>query len=125
MRRVAAMLGSLTVWTVLAQQPLAQQPLQPQEIFSGAVSLQRPQASKVNIAIHLWTIRGWQQHAALEVPGRGTLVVQLRAGSLTTVIGGRRQERKEGEFWTVPAGVTMGVETGQDTATLQTVLIGE
>jgi quercetin dioxygenase-like cupin family protein len=125
MRRLVVMLGSLTVGVLFAQEPPTQQTLKPQEVFAGIVSLQRPQVSKVNVAIHLWTIREGQRHDALELPGKGTLVVQLRAGTLTTIIGGRRQERKEGEFWTVPTGISMGVETGQDTAILQTVLITE
>lgn len=125
MRRLVGMLGGVTFWALFAQPLPAEQPLQPQEVFSGTVNLQRPQVSKVHVAVHLWTIRGGQRHAALELPGKGTLVAQLRAGTLTTLIGDLRQERKEGEFWTVPAEVSMGVETGQDTAMLQTVLITE
>ncbi len=117
---LATMLGTVTVGS--AQQPPKPQP---RAIFSGTVNLQRPQVSKVGVAVHIWTIREGQKHAALEIPGKGLLVVQVRTGTITTVIGGKREERKEGDFWTVPAGVAMGVETGQDTAILQTVLISE
>jgi quercetin dioxygenase-like cupin family protein len=122
MRQTAILLLMLVSVFLPAQQ--VQKP-EMKEIFSGAVTLQRPQVAKLNVGVHLWTIRGGQRHAALEIPGKGTLVVQLRAGTLTTIISGRRQERKEGDFWTVPPGAIMAVETGQDTAVLQTILVAE
>lgn len=122
MKIISVLLGVLAISTVLAEQP---QKLERVEVFSGPLNLQRPQVSKVDVAIQVWTLRGQEKYDSLEIPGKGTLVVQLRAGSLTTVIGGKRQERKEGEFWTVPSGVVMGVETSNDSAILQTVLIRE
>jgi hypothetical protein len=56
-------------------------------------------------------------------PEQGLLVIQIRAGSVTTIIGGKRQERGTDEFWIVPAGTTMGIETGQDSAILQVVAL--
>lgn len=104
-----------------AQAPRAEK----KELFSGVLSLVRPQASKVDVGVHLWVIRGGQRHDSLDTPPKATLVAQVRAGSLTTIINGRRQERREGEFWTLAPGVRMGVETGQDTAILQTVVVAE
>jgi hypothetical protein len=75
--------------------------------------------------MHQWIIRGRQKIAALELPMRGTMIVHLRGGSLTTVIDGRRQERAEGEFWTVPAGSTLGIETEDDSAIIQTVILSD
>lgn len=131
--RTSAMVGTLALgivaWLAVmtASDVIAQPPPKPQsqEIFSGTLTLQRPQVSGVKVAVHLWTVQGGQKHAALEIPGKGMMVVQVRAGTLTTIIGGKRQERKEGEFMTVPSGVPIGVETGNDTAVLQTVLIEE
>ena len=128
MMRFASSFGFSLILTALAsaQQPQQQPPqVEKKELFAGTISLQRPQPSKVNVGVHLWVVRGGEKHEALDLPSKGTLVVQVRAGSVTTMIGGRRQARKEGDFWTVPPGVRMGVETGQDTAILQTVLVAE
>jgi hypothetical protein len=51
------------------------------------------------------------------------VIVQLTGGELVTIIDGQRRERKSGEFWTVPAGEAMSIETGTDSAALQTVTI--
>ena len=52
------------------------------------------------------------------------MIVQLRGGELTTVINGRREERPE-VVRTVLPGVPMGIETGDDSATIQTVVIAD
>jgi hypothetical protein len=95
------------------------------ERFAGKILLREPQPHEISVSIHNWIIRGGQKIAALELPAKGTLLVQLRGGSLLTVIAGRRQQRKEGEFWTVPAGAAMGIETGDDSAIIQTTIISE
>jgi quercetin dioxygenase-like cupin family protein len=59
----------------------------------------------------------------LPLPFEGTLTVHLQAGEITTVIGGRREQRRQGQTWTVPAGVPMGLATGRDAASLQTILV--
>jgi hypothetical protein len=56
---------------------------------------------------------------------RGYLIVQLISGEATTVIGGERRARKEGEFWTVAVGQELTVETANDTVTLSVVSIQE
>lgn len=93
------------------------------ERFVGQLSLQRPSAQTVSVGIHQWIFRERQSIAALDMPARGTTVVQLRTGRLTTIINGERQSRTEGTFWTVPAGATMGVETGDDSAIIQTIVV--
>jgi hypothetical protein len=59
----------------------------------------------------------------LPLPFEGTLTVHLQAGEITTVIGGRREQRRQGQTWTVPVGVPMGLATGRDAASLQTILV--
>jgi hypothetical protein len=90
--------------------------LQPFEVFDGTITLQ---ARKLRVVIRNWGIPN-----ALHIPQfpqKGFLIAELRGGTLTTVINDKRQERREGEFWTVPAGSSMSVETGDDAAVLQTV----
>jgi quercetin dioxygenase-like cupin family protein len=95
------------------------------ERFVGTLVLRRPQARNVRVAVHNWIIRGRQRLAALELPLKGTMVVQLRGGSLTTIIGAASQKRHEGEYWIVPPGATMGIQTDDDSAVIQTLVIAE
>jgi quercetin dioxygenase-like cupin family protein len=71
-----------------------------------------------------WSIAGGQRLASLRLPFRGLLIVELRAGEVTTIINGERVMRREGEIWSVPAESTMQLETGEDAAILYTTLIG-
>lgn len=57
------------------------------------------------------------------LPTTGETLVELKAGDLITVIGGQRRERTEGEFWTVPAGTRMLVETEDDAAIIETTAV--
>jgi hypothetical protein len=40
-------------------------------------------------------------------------------------ISGRRQLRQEGDFWTVAAGVAIGIEPGKGTAVVEAVVVAE
>ena len=108
----------------MSQQERSAQP-KPTERFSGKARLLTPRAREVSIAIHNWIIDERSRIEALELPVRGLVIVHLRGGSLTTVIGGKRQQRRADEFWTVPAGARMGIETGNDSAILQTIVVAE
>jgi quercetin dioxygenase-like cupin family protein len=91
--------------------------------FSGNLRLVTRQGPPrdLQVEVNHWSIRGGQRVDRL--PGTGFRLVQLVAGSLTTVIDGQRAERREGEFWTVPAGGSMVLETGDDTAVLQVMTV--
>src|SRR5262245_30446855 len=45
----------------------------------------------------------------LEVVG-GIVIFELRAGKLTTIINGKRQPRREGEFWSLQPGEDIVLE---------------
>jgi len=53
----------------------------------------------------------------------GYVIYELRAGKLTTVINGNRQERGLGEFWLVRPGETITLETHDDSVVVQTIQI--
>jgi hypothetical protein len=53
----------------------------------------------------------------------GHIVYELRAGKLTTVINGERQDRKEGEFWVTKPGDKISLETKDDSVVVQTIHI--
>ncbi len=61
----------------------------------------------------------------IDLGERGGLLVELKAGALTTVISGTRRERHEGEIWTVPVGATMTIETDDDAAIIETTTISD
>jgi quercetin dioxygenase-like cupin family protein len=93
----------------------------PQELFNGVLNLKGRDGKEVPLRV---TIRRWimPNKAVVEkFPEEGLVIVQLRAGSLTTVIGGKREERREGAYWTVRPGEAMSLETGDDSAIIQTV----
>ena len=120
--------GSLLAGSSIAQMTPSErgdveQLRKPLERFSGRVTIRaRDGASKeVQVVVRNWIIDNRRKIARF--PEQGFLVVQLRGGEVVTTIDGERRERKSDEFWTVPAGSTMSIETGDDSATLQTIAI--
>lgn len=92
--------------------------------FSGYVRLQSSRGpDSVRVEITNIDIRGGQAIDRLELPFEGTAMAYLQAGELTTTIAGRREERRQGQIWTVPPGVAMGLATGRDAASLQIVVV--
>jgi hypothetical protein len=88
--------------------------------FEGSLALGSPEkrGDAPEVSIRVWTIYDHQRIDRFAE--QGFIIAHLRAGELITVINGARQERREDEFWTVPEGATMSIETDRDTATLQT-----
>lgn len=88
--------------------------------FDGVLALGAKRSSRV-------TVRIWSLHKKEKIkllPESGLLLVELRAGErCTTIIDGKRVEREEGDFWVVPAGTSMGVETGRFAVVLQTTAL--
>lgn len=95
-------------------------------IFDGKTRVReaaRGELRETNVRIQNVAIVGGQKVESIGLRSNGIVIMQLRGGELTTVIDGKRQERKEGEFWTVPAGAKISFETEDDTATIQTIEI--
>jgi quercetin dioxygenase-like cupin family protein len=91
--------------------------------FDGTVTIKNADGSSRRLKV---TIQDWIVDGGLSIkrfPVRGFAVVQLIAGPVVTNIKGQRTERQEEEFWTLPAGAVMSVETGNDSAVLQTVTV--
>lgn len=95
----------------------------PFERFNGTIALRTRdgQVRRLRVVIRNWIIDRGQ--VISRFPESGFLIVQLRAGEVVTVIDGQRQERLEDEFWTVPAGSAMAVETRKESAILQTTVV--
>lgn len=97
----------------------------PFERFDGTIALRTRdgQLRRLRVVIRNWIIDRGQ--VISRFPESGFMIVQLRAGEVATVIDGQRQERLEDEFWTVPAGSAMAVETGKESAILQTTVVND
>ena len=94
------------------------------ERFTGQTRVRTAQGdAPISVDIRNWTLGGGVKVDELPLSAKGLMIAQLRGGRVTTVIGGNRQARREGEFWTVQPGVRMGLETGDDSATIQTVVV--
>ena len=96
-------------------------PLLPVQRFEGkaVLKLKTGRAQELPVVLRSWGIHG-QQHVA-KFPDQGFLVVHLHSGKVVTVINGKEQQRKGGDFWTVPAGATMSVQVKSESAVLQTL----
>jgi len=105
------------------QQPRQSDQIKVYERLDKTVSLRTKDGRTIHIhaVVRDWGIRGGEPVA--EFPEQGLMIVQLRAGKVTTVINGQRQGRDEDEFWTLPAGSRMSVEVTGETAVLQTMAI--
>lgn len=133
-RALAFMFTLIVIVTVTAWIPLSQAQQQRPgysgiidqiQRFRGQARLSTGETTVVEVDVRNWTIGGGARLDALPLPIQGLMVVQLRGGTLTTIINGNRRERFEGEIWTVPTSVPMGVETEDDSAILQTVVMAE
>ena len=103
--------------------------------FSGRVSMGRTRGKDLNVHYQVLSLAPGITAAApsrtrntniVELPlrARGGLVVyELRAGKVTTVINGQRQERREGEFWVMSPGKSIVLETDDDSVVIQTIQI--
>jgi len=125
MRTLTCLCYLFVLQAVAQQQPEGfDPPVRPEPIerFRGPVTVRTAAGANrtVNVAIRTWGIQNRQR---ITLPETGFRVVQLISGDLTTVIAGQRQQRKEGDFWTVPAGQDLVVETARDTVMLSVVSI--
>jgi hypothetical protein len=106
-------LGTLLAIAVFAQvATVAQGKLNPFEQFDSKITLQTKdgQFRELHVVVSNWGIPA----GISQFPQKGFIVVQLRAGTLTTMIDNDRQHRNQDGFWTVPAGSSMSFEIGSD-----------
>jgi hypothetical protein len=133
--RAAFLIPLLATATVFAQTPQTTPDADAQVTsrvrFSDRVRLRAaPEGALApRIDVRLWSIPERQQLRSLQIegfdttPGKALVIYNLRAGELTTVINGKRIARRIGEFWTLRAGETQTLETGNDTAVVETILV--
>ena len=102
-------------------------PLQPIDRFDGRAALKNSKLLAAGQGQIQMTLRNWgipNRQRIDKFPEQGFLIVQVRSGEdMYTVIDGQRQKRAVDEFFTVPSGSTLSIETGNDTVDLQTLAI--
>jgi hypothetical protein len=102
-------------------------PLLPVERFEGRASVSNARLLAAGQAEIQMTLRNWtipNRQRIERFPETGFLIVQVRSGEdVFTVIDGQRQKRTVEEFFTVPSGSTLSIETGNDSVVLQTLAI--
>ena len=60
---------------------------------------------------------------AHDVPIPTDVVMELRSGAVTTDLGGVKQERTEGDFWTVAKGGHLDVENNGQVAVIRAIYV--
>jgi hypothetical protein len=100
--------------------------IKPIDRFDGRTTLRSSQAPGGQVELQA-VLRNWiipNRQRIERFPEPGFLMVQVRSGEdLVTVIDGQRQVRQVEEFFTVPVGSSMSIETGNDTVIIQTLAI--
>ena len=77
------------------------------------------------VGIDVWLVPNGRTIEGLPLPLTGLTIVEVRGGSVTRVLEGGRKRFRAGEFWTVPPGGRVSFETEDDSAALQTTVLGE
>jgi hypothetical protein len=100
---------------VRLQQPEGVRATETRVRFEQSLSVKTRDAAArpVKVSLRDWVVRN-RQKASLSAAGM--LVVHVRAGApVFTSVQGVRTERKDDEFFVVPSGATLVIETGNDT----------
>ena len=94
-------------------------PLVPIERLSAPLPARRnPALAGARVVFRHWNIANDQR---VEIPHEGFLLVHVHSGDVMVTAGGTRTERHGDEFFTVPPGVPLIVETSRDSVVLRTL----
>jgi quercetin dioxygenase-like cupin family protein len=93
------------------------------ELFTGAATLMGKQrrSREVRAAMVRWLVPPRQRIA--EFPEHAFLLIQMRGGTVTTVIDGKEERHVTGDFWVVRAGAKMSVECFGEAATFDVMTL--
>jgi len=115
----ALALGLSVSWTPVSPQSVGREAAPVNELAEKLEIGRQGARRRVEVRSQKWIIDSHKMIDALDLPGGADVrIVQLAAGQITTVIGGKRVERVEGEWWTVPAGERLSLQTENDSAIL-------
>ena len=105
----------LAIGALLPQQPDGLRATETRVRFEQPLSIRTPEvaAQPVRVSLRDWVVRNRQRTT---LTAGGMLIVHVRGGApVFTSVGGVRTERKDDEFFVVPPGATLLVETGNET----------
>jgi hypothetical protein len=97
---------------------------QSQVRFAGHVTLvQEGKRQPIAVSERTWFIRPGATVDDLRAGGEGSLLIEIRTGALTTIIDGRKQARRLGEFFVVAVGQKLTIVTADRSAIVRTILM--
>jgi hypothetical protein len=106
-----------------AQEPLRKYP-PPQQRFEGVVQVGAAARRKpVQVDLRTWILGPGLRNEQLPLPPDATVIVELHGGELETLVGNQRAARQPGAIWRVRPGERITFSTGDDSATLTTLVL--
>ena len=74
-----------------------------------------------HVKVYTWHIA--PQQDLPDFPLEGAATIEVRAGEVQTTMDGQAVERREGDHWAVPEGARLRLKTGNDSVSLQGVVV--
>jgi hypothetical protein len=109
--------------TAAAQPPLRKYP-EPRVRFDGVVQAGAADARKpVQVDLRTWILAPGLKAERLALPADASIVIELHAGTLETLVGDKREQRKPGAIWLVSPGESIAFTTEDDSVTLTTLAL--
>jgi hypothetical protein len=119
----AALMVLLSTQLLYSQNP---NKFQRTTLYEGKLTFSRDGATvDVPFMVEEFIIDGGQKIDNLDLRFEGILIVQLRGGELLTQVARERTERHVSEFWVVPPGDRLIMETEDDSAIIRIYLLGK
>ena len=92
---------------------------EPRVRFEGEVQVGAADARRtVQADMRTWILAPGLKEERLALPGDATMIIELHAGKLETLVGDRREQRKPGTIWLVQPGEPLAFTTQDDSVTL-------
>ena len=122
-RTALALTASALAVTSAAQQPLRKYP-EPRIRFDGVVQVGAADARKlVQVDLRTWILAPGLKAERLALPADASIIIELHAGKLETLMGDKREQRKPGAIWLVSPGASIAFTTEDDSVTLTTLAL--
>jgi quercetin dioxygenase-like cupin family protein len=74
-----------------------------------------------HVKVYTWHIA--PQQDLPNFPLEGAAAIEVRAGEIQATVDGQTVERREGDHWAVPEGARLRLKTGNDSVSLQAVVV--
>jgi hypothetical protein len=92
------------------------------ERFSGRLTMLRGTPA-IAVQYNVWGLAPGTNVAGLPLKSKGYQIYELRAGKLTTIIDGKQEDRRQGEFWVVRPDQSIILRTYDDDVVIHTILV--